>query len=467
MGTVQRKKKKFQARGCALVSCIFIGAVTSFLLAQNEFETMGKPMAPEKTQSKQSRFSGRKEMTTIDVNAPPVRAEATRKDETAGATNFVFGWNPVANPIITSNEETTKRNRNKSSRPIPVVVDEEDRVPHAASGAAIRASDALLCHSSVVDFVINATDLKDECDGLKKAFGKYCEGEDESEKFSSHRSLREDLDQEHTPNPIAWWRNILNNPSPFSAWVHGVFPSPDSLAQALSERSKRSHDSSSDSSHDQARANYVQSRGLEDARAFSQAERIIDTEEVIFPRIDSEIDESRRQDKSTKTNLAVPREKLKTSNLSLPTKKHHVSDKMLSEALLLKREEKIMSEVKAAHNTSIHNGTADNMAAASTKAVTDTIDVVSSVLNDPSSVEARTCCASILNVFHESCYVDEEEELSDLRLVIVVTVIALCGWVKSLIRYFQIRWLPEAAGCIVVGGEYKVRQLPTNGKMSV
>jgi hypothetical protein len=75
------------------------------------------------------------------------------------------------------------------------------------------------------------------------------------------------------------------------------------------------------------------------------------------------------------------------------------------------------------------------------------------MLNDPTSVEARTCCASILNVYHENCDSPEEEVVSDRKLFLVVFVIALCGMVKSVIRYYSIRWLPEAAGCILVGGE--------------
>jgi len=34
---------------------------------------------------------------------------------------------------------------------------------------------------------------------------------------------------------------------------------------------------------------------------------------------------------------------------------------------------------------------------------------------------------------------------------VIVFVITLCGLVKSVIRHFKIRWLPEAAGCILVG----------------
>jgi hypothetical protein len=76
------------------------------------------------------------------------------------------------------------------------------------------------------------------------------------------------------------------------------------------------------------------------------------------------------------------------------------------------------------------------------------------VLNDPTSVEARTCCASILNVYHEHCDTTEGNDLSDSNLFIIVFIIAFCGLVKSLIRHFKIRWLPEAAGCILVGGTY-------------
>jgi xanthine/CO dehydrogenase XdhC/CoxF family maturation factor len=92
-------------------------------------------------------------------------------------------------------------------------------------------------------------------------------------------------------------------------------------------------------------------------------------------------------------------------------------------------------------------------AATSSKAVQEVSAVVSAVLNDPTSVEARTCCASILNVFHENCDTPDQEEVSDKKLFLIVFVLAFCGMVKSLIRYYQVRWLPEAAGCILVGGK--------------
>jgi hypothetical protein len=56
----------------------------------------------------------------------------------------------------------------------------------------------------------------------------------------------------------------------------------------------------------------------------------------------------------------------------------------------------------------------------------------------------------------------EEEEFNDKRLFVIVCVIALCGVVKSLIRHFKLRWLPEAGGCILVGmvGGLFLRFLP-------
>ena len=74
-------------------------------------------------------------------------------------------------------------------------------------------------------------------------------------------------------------------------------------------------------------------------------------------------------------------------------------------------------------------------------------------MNDPKSIEARTCCASILSVFHEHCdpTTTGVEDYSDRRLLVVVFVITVCGVVKSLIRHLNIRWLPEAGGCILVG----------------
>ncbi|KAI2510499.1 Sodium hydrogen exchanger [Fragilaria crotonensis] len=139
-------------------------------------------------------------------------------------------------------------------------------------------------------------------------------------------------------------------------------------------------------------------------------------------------------------------------SLTLPTANQHVSDTMLGETLLLQKEDtiqKVFDSIVNQTNVTLNNAAVD--AAASSKAVQEVTAAVSAVLNDPTSVEARICCASILNVFHENCDTPDEEVVSDKKLFLIVFVLAFCGMVKSLIRHFQIRWLPEAAGCILVG----------------
>jgi hypothetical protein len=135
-------------------------------------------------------------------------------------------------------------------------------------------------------------------------------------------------------------------------------------------------------------------------------------------------------------------------SLDLPFASGHVSEKVMGEALMLQQGDKLIE--KATNHTSTN--AAKSEAAASSKAVSDASAAVSAVLNDPSSIEARTCCASILNVYHDNCSTDVDDQVSDSRLFFVVFVMALCGMVKSLIRHFKILWLPEAAGCIIVGG---------------
>ncbi|KAL7559481.1 hypothetical protein ACA910_010297 [Epithemia clementina (nom. ined.)] len=127
----------------------------------------------------------------------------------------------------------------------------------------------------------------------------------------------------------------------------------------------------------------------------------------------------------------------KSMSLDLPTLREHASDGVL----MLYQGDKLINQTNAAAQE----------AASSSKAMLDTAAAVSAVLNDPTSVEARICCTSILNVYHENCSPDDEEELSDRRLFLIVLVMALCGIVKSLIRHYRILWLPEAAGCILVG----------------
>eukprot|EP00985_Skeletonema_marinoi_P015010 scaffold7656_cov76-Skeletonema_marinoi.AAC.1 len=62
---------------------------------------------------------------------------------------------------------------------LPVIHVDDNDLPENADALdtftnSLPASEALECRASVIAFVINATDVKDECDGLRKAFDKTC-----------------------------------------------------------------------------------------------------------------------------------------------------------------------------------------------------------------------------------------------------------------------------------------------------
>lgn len=378
--------------------------------------------------------------------------------------------------------------RKQKLQPFPVIQYDDDNIPKAVAGSILHASDALLCRDSVIDYVINATDLKDECDGLKKAFTKYCADEDEPALTARRRRLtKEQMIAERNSNPVVRLQQRLYYISKrwYSRWNApdtSMFMVEDKVLEAWDDASLevrngwdllyRNEDiaailspidfsrNCSDEALDLAvlRAlaendvdrNDRKSPPKNPSRRDEESNDEDDDEESSDeegPGMESEVEKA--PDAQNKTIASKDTSNKHKANLALPIKNRHISDKMLSETLMLQQDQKIL---KAVQNQTNHT-VAQADAAASKKAVSDAADMVSNILNDPTSVEARTCCTSILNVFHESCSVDDEEELSDSRLFVSVVVIAFCGLVKSLIRHFSVRWLPEAAGCILVGGE--------------
>jgi len=176
--------------------------------------------------------------------------------------------------------------------------------------------------------------------------------------------------------------------------------------------------------------------------------------------IDLSEDEEPIEDETTAQEEVEPQPQAHNPVISpkLPTSSEHVGGQMLNDAVQLTNggsNEAIAAVLNATNGTASGVSAAVAAAAAdahqSAEAVSKATAAVSAVINDPASVEARTCCASILNVFHEHCDHPDAEELTDTRLFTIVFVIAFCGMVKSLIRHFRIRWLPEAGGCILVG----------------
>jgi len=62
--------------------------------------------------------------------------------------------------------------------------------------------------------------------------------------------------------------------------------------------------------------------------------------------------------------------------------------------------------------------------------------------------EAWQCCSSIYKYYNSNC---QRPELPSTLLLGVMIVFVLCGLVMSLLRTFNIGWLPDAGACILVG----------------
>ena len=354
---------------------------------------------------------------------------------------------PPSYPILRDTDDTA----------LPPNADALNEAPF--SSGVVHAAEALLCRQSVINFVINATDGKDECEGLKKAFDKTCSatedaGESEEGLHNNNnnnnnqhhrghrrqRTLWEKTHKAHHPHTklYVWWHEQVRwLRQCFAQYVYGTstifFFAEDQVALAYPDAQCLIEQDLDDWIRPELRQQWTYEHLLKQERQRQLA-------------LDLWNDRVRAlEEKYTNTSqVARPPPK----SLSLPTASQHASENVLSATVLLHQGDQVYA--KATNESMLANKDAK----ASSKAMADTNAAVSALLNDPTSVEARTCCASILNVYHENCSTDEDDQVSDTRLFFVVAVMALCGMVKSLIRHFRILWLPEAAGCILVGGTY-------------
>ena len=340
--------------------------------------------------------------------------------------------------------------------PLPVVQNiNDDNIPLArlSVGSFLHASDALLCRESIIDYVINATDLKDECDGLKKAYTTNCVADEQNEEpeaplgsSSSRRRLPKIKEENsviylqhrlfHWSRDIrSWW---LKAPTP-------VFMSEDRILDEWDDAAYEVEQGWDLSLYHQE--DIIRMLRSDEDNVESNRKQNDDVNSSEYKPLIMTVEQEKPLPNPNKTKAIINKP---LANLALPITSKHVSDKALTGTLMLQQDNNLMNAVKNQTNTTVTEAQAE--AQVSSKAVSDAADMISNILNDPTSVEARTCCTSILNTFHENCSVDEEEELSDKRLFVGVAVVAFCGLVKSLIRNFRIRFLPEAAGCILVGG---------------
>jgi len=324
---------------------------------------------------------------------------------------------------------------------LPIVESTDDTIPTAVEGSVVHAVDALLCRDSVLNYVINATDLKDECDGLTKAYTQTCDADDTDNKQPKARQRERSLASEN--NPIIHWQQTLYD---WSHYFQSLFQTSMATRRFLIEDETLVEEEESLADSTERISLWGQKNStfrFPSVKFQGMARRQIKAEEADNAQdVEEEIDPAEASPSPDK------KEKKPLANLALPVTTKHVSEKLLTETLMLQQDNKLMKAVVNQTNFTVTEAQAD--AAVSSKAVAEAADMVSNILNDPTSIEARTCCTSILNVFHENCSVNEEE-LSDRRLFVGVGVIALCGLIKSLIRHFHVRWLPEAAGCILVG----------------
>ena len=341
----------------------------------------------------------------------------------------------------------------------------------------LRAAEALQCRESVVSFVINATDAKDECEGLRKAFDKTCGDQPEPTPKSERSSQIAELaakqqhvgrHKRHGFNGHRVQKQRDRKQQQKKKWAQNRV-----IRRRLSE--KRSY---ALSTLKKWKLRLYETRRValdlwrywfgynkdflfaedEILKVWKNAESIVmdDLDDLVHVDLLRQLreDSSRRRrlqgtnaiSQATSTNpinetWPSTNHTTKPINLDLPTSRKHASGGVIQDVLMLHQGDKLINQTNAAAQE----------AAVSSKAMSDTAAAVSAVLNDPSSIEARTCCTSILNVYHENCSSDNEEEISDRRLFLIVLVMALCGMVKSLIRHYRILWLPEAAGCIIVG----------------
>lgn len=361
-----------------------------------------------------------------------------------------------------------------SSATFPVIEATDDDIIDVDGPGLRPASETLECRESVIDFVINATDAKDECDGLKKAFDMTCNSDSTQEiidgKETTTTTATEEEDDQASPknrrrrlfeSDENTWRVLLQKASE-TVFELFIQPSKDghrNLQQTVVENeiTATTDQAQVEEAGTTATASTVASDNTpvattNNAVPNSATNNQANPTETVITTANNNTTEALANTTEATVNKQPSKPK---QSLSLPTTHTSVSDQMLSETLLLQKEDTIQTAIAAAANHTNNTLTdAAVDAVVSAKAVQDTTAVVSAVLNDPTSVEARTCCASILNVFHENCDSPDEETVSDQKLFLIIFVIALCGVVKSLIRHFRIRWLPEAAGCILVGGEF-------------
>ncbi|KAL7467347.1 hypothetical protein ACHAXS_007587 [Conticribra weissflogii] len=403
---------------------------------------------------------------------------------------------------------------------VPIIHANDDALPINAETMTYQlpASDALECRASVVAFVINATDVRDECDGLRKAFDKTCSvsgtaaaaaaaaggasanGGDGGEEGMTNQGSRrlQEWGKPRLSKLNSWWgydflslyngstlpekfhetKQVWTNLLTFFGWDDGdedtILFVEEQIAEAkhLEASKELAHSGKNfsvvaDEVITRKQINLDSNRRLEDAsdNNILQASK---------PARKAEASSKNTSAQAAATTAAPVQQKPQKEqaqpmiSLIIPTSEEHINDQVLNDALMLQESKKKgnsgdsggnqtdveqLPEEESGNKKAAAEAARD--ASESAEAIRTATEAVKNIMNDPKSIEARTCCASILSVFHEHCdpTTTGVDDYSDRRLLVIVFVITVCGMVKSIIRFFNIRWLPEAGGCILVGGK--------------
>lgn len=293
------------------------------------------------------------------------------------------------------------------------------------------AAEKLECPAKVVSFVVNATDIKDECDGLRKAFDQTCGGstkkkkkKSETDGIGSRRRLMDGFSHADGNTDTDTDAGIISNTLTWSPVRNYLKKKLNNLKQTGKRRLLSEDEQENDGKPPQAEEPEEKTKPLSPSlpTASSEVAEVMATDALALNANLEDIAKA-IEDIHDHTDTAHTAQE----------KKHHSQDK---------------GSGSHSHSHTQHH---DTSSADEEDELKSTAVAVSAVINNPKAIETQVCCKSILTVFHEECDTPEEEEFNDKRLFVIVCVIALCGLVKSLIRHFKLRWMPEAGGCIIVG----------------
>jgi len=478
--------------------------------------------------------------------------EQERKDEANDASSDDSSEDSGAETDTgTSTSTSTNPNSDKTTK-FHMYSYKEHHIPgkHGSGGNSLpepsSAAEALECRSSVLEFVINATDVKDECEGLRKAFDTTCSSHPSTATSSSsslsnaaegggvgggttgsisqegglgnseytsgggdlprRRSQRRKLlyiqnhDDEYNQEEAYTWETWCAWMSKrlyrgirklWNRWDRNemlLFLDENIIAQETwGEASKQVKLGLDETDEYRLLEMEMMSGYIPDTKKMETEsesfERRLENDETNDANTTKSLEDEEEDPDFVKMRSKESSSEKKHKSPSIPTSSEHIQSQMLNDAFSLNEElseeaiSKVIDTLNESKNKTLAksearsrgpgSGSSDTVNAAndaeiSSEAISAATAVVSAVLNSPTSIEARTCCASIMNVFHEECESSDDDEYNDRRLIVIVSVIALCGIVKSLIRHFQIRWLPEAGGCILVGafGGFFLQFLP-------